>query len=55
MHFVKWQALGNDFVFVNGFKEKLEEVTRHTKKSATVTSASALMVLYLFSLLIRPI
>lgn len=32
MHFVKWQALGNDFVFVNGFKEKLEEVTRHTKE-----------------------
>lgn len=32
MHFVKWQALGNDFVFVNGFKEKLEEVTKHTKE-----------------------
>lgn len=32
MHFVKWQALGNDFVFVNGFKDKLEEVTKHTKE-----------------------
>ena len=30
MHFVKWQACGNDFVFVNGFEEKLEEVTKHT-------------------------
>lgn len=32
MHFVKWQACGNDFVFVNGFEEKLEEVTKYTKE-----------------------
>ena len=32
MHFVKWQACGNDFVFVNGFEEKLEEVTKHTEE-----------------------
>ena len=32
MHFVKWQACGNDFVFVNGLEENLEEVTKHTKE-----------------------
>ena len=30
MHFTKWQACGNDFVFVNGFEENLEEITKHT-------------------------
>ena len=25
MHFTKWHGCGNDFVFVNGFKENAEQ------------------------------
>ena len=32
MHFVKWQACGNDFVFVNGFEENLDEITKKTEE-----------------------
>lgn len=30
MHFVKWQACGNDFVFINGFKEDIQSISKKT-------------------------
>lgn len=30
MHFVKWQACGNDFVFINGFVEDVDTISKKT-------------------------
>lgn len=47
MHFVKWQACGNDFVFINGFVEDVDTISKKQLRSVTAILVSVQMALSL--------